>query len=90
MQLDYSLHLHHKNKTKSNKQQKHTIMKPELNKYHFTPRYNEFAIWQWDYVGTDGRTSSNQIKRVKTYEEAVIEVYRLNGWGTPKNIKRNF
>ena len=28
------------------------------------------------------------IKDVFSYEEAVREVYRLNGWGEPKSVKR--
>ena len=28
------------------------------------------------------------IKEVRTYEEAVREIYRLNGWGEPKYIKK--
>jgi hypothetical protein len=35
-------------------------------------------------------TSATFIKDVFTYEEAVREVYRLNGWGQPKFIKRVF
>ena len=65
-------------------------MKPELNKYFFGRRFNEFAIWQYTAIHSDGSTMSRQIKCVETYNEAVLEVYRLNGWGTPKNIKRIF
>lgn len=30
------------------------------------------------------------VKDVDTYEEAVREVYRLNGWGEPKQIRQRF
>ena len=65
-------------------------MTPQLNKHYFGRRFNEFAIWQYTAVNSDGSTMSRQVKCVETYDEAVTEVYRLNGWGTPKSIKRNF
>jgi hypothetical protein len=48
-----------------------------------------WGIWQWDSVDERG-ASARFIKDVRSYEEAVVEVYRLNGWGTPKYIKRVF
>ena len=30
------------------------------------------------------------LQDVFSYEDAVKEVYRLNGWGTPKSIRREF
>ena len=41
-------------------------------------------------VVEDGFESAKHIKDAQTYEEAVREVYRLNGWGEPKNIHRRF
>ena len=64
-------------------------MKAETGKYHFGRRFDYWSIRQWTLV-TDKNIFSDHIKDVRTYEEAVTEVYRLNGWGTPKNIKRNF
>ena len=64
-------------------------MTPQLNKYHFGRRFNYFTIFQYDFVDATG-TTSRRIKDVKTYDEAVRETYRLNGWGEPKTIKRNF
>ena len=64
-------------------------MKAETGKYHFGRRFDYWSIRQWTLV-TDKNIFSDHIKDVCTYEEAVTEVYRLNGWGTPKNIKRNF
>ena len=64
-------------------------MKAEVGKYKFGRHYNLWGIWQWDWVSETG-SSARFIKDVRTYEEAVTEVYRLNGWGTLKYIKRVF
>lgn len=64
-------------------------MKAEVGKYKFGRHRNYFGIWQWDSV-TEAGTSARFIKDVYSYEEAVREVYRLNGWGEPKIIRRNF
>ena len=64
-------------------------MKAEVGKYKFGRHRNWWGIWQWDSVSEKG-ASAIFIKYVRTYEEAVAEVYRLNGWGTSKYIKRVF
>ena len=64
-------------------------MKAEVGKYKFGRHRNNWGIWQWDWV-SESCSSARFIKDVRTYEEAVTEVYRLNGWGTPKYIKRVF
>ena len=65
------------------------VMKAEVGKYKFGRHRSLWGIWQWDSV--DERVASARfIKDVRSYEEAVVEVYRLNGWGTPKYIKRVF
>ena len=64
-------------------------MKAEIGKYKFGRHRNWWGIWQWDSV-TETGSSARFIKDVRTYEEAVTEVYRLNGWGPPKSIKRVF
>ena len=47
--------------------------------YHFSRHHKWWRI----------RDSRGQcIKEVRTYEEAVRETYRLNGWGEPKYIKK--
>ena len=49
-------------------------------KYRFG-RYNSFwGVWELDSNSGIFRI----VKVLKTYEEAVREVYRLNGWGDPK------
>ena len=64
-------------------------MKAQVGLYKFGRHRNHWAIWQYDMVSETG-TSATFIKDVFTYEEAVKEVYRLNGWGEPKSIKRVF
>ena len=64
-------------------------MKAEVGKYKFGRHRSMWAIWQWDSVTENGSTA-RLVKDVRTYEEAVTEVYRLNGWGVPKQIRRSF
>ena len=64
-------------------------MKAEVGKYKFGRHRNNWGIWQYDYVSETG-SSARFIKDVFSYEEAVREVYRLNGWGEPKYIQRVF
>lgn len=64
-------------------------MKPEVGKYKFGRHRSKWGIWQWDSVSERG-ASARFIKDVSTYEEAVREVYRLNGWGEPKHIRKTF
>ena len=62
-------------------------MKAEVGKYKFGRHRNNWGIWQYDSV-TEFGASARFIKDVFSYEDAVREVYRLNGWGEPKSIKR--
>lgn len=64
-------------------------MKAEVGKYKFGRHRSMWAIWQWDSVTEKGSTA-RFVKDVRTYEEAVTEVYRLNGWGVSKQIRRSF
>lgn len=64
-------------------------MKAQVGKYFFGRRRNLWGIWMWDYV-SETSSSGIFIKDVRSYEEAVSEMYKLNGWGEPKSIKRNF
>lgn len=64
-------------------------MKAEVGKYKFGRHRSMWGIWQWNMV-TEIESSARFIKDVRTYEEAVTEVYRLNDWGVPKYIKRVF
>ena len=67
-------------------------MKRQLNKYYFGRNRNFWGIWLYGNLTPElpAFVSGKHIKDVRTYEEAVREVYRLNGWGEPKSIKRTF
>ena len=62
-------------------------MKARVGLYKFGRHRNFWGIWQYDWVSETG-SSATFVKDVFSYEEAVREVYRLNGWGEPKYIKR--
>lgn len=62
-------------------------MKAKVGRYYFGRHYRFWGVWQWDVV-TDTFSSASHITDVATYEDAVKEVYRLNGWGEPKNTQR--
>ena len=64
-------------------------MKAQVGQYKFGRHRNHWGIWQYNWVSETG-TSATFIKDVFTYEEAVREVYRLNGWGEPKYINRRY
>jgi hypothetical protein len=64
-------------------------MKPYVGLYKFGRHRSNWGIWQYDYVSETGATAKF-IKDVYSYEEAVTEVYRLNGWGTPKQIRQKY
>lgn len=60
----------------------------KLGQYYFGRFYRDWAVFQVDFVSEDGRCSSGRfVKRVYTYEEAVRETWKLNGWGEPRYIR---
>ena len=61
----------------------------KVGTYHFGRHHSNWGIWQCDFVG-ERMTSSRFVKDVFTYEEAVKETYRLNGWREPQKIRREF
>ena len=64
-------------------------MKAQVGQYTFGRHRNVWGIWQYDMVSETG-SSAVFVKDVYSYEEAVREVYRLNGWGEPKQIRRSY
>lgn len=64
-------------------------MKAEVGKYKLGRHCSMWGIWQYTMVSEIG-TMASFVKDVFLYEEAVREVYRLNGWGEPRYIKRVF
>ena len=65
------------------------IMKVQVGQYTFGRHRSLWGIWQYDTVSETG-SSAVFVKDVYSYEEAVREVYRLNGWGEPKQIRRSY
>jgi len=66
-------------------------MKAEVGKFFFGRHRSLFGIWCYDSVNVEtGASSAVFVKDCFTYEEAVREMYSLNGWGMPKNITRKF
>ena len=57
--------------------------------YHFGRRYSNWGIYKVQSI-SNGVTMSSFVKVAFSYEEAVRETYRLNGWGTPKKIYRRY
>ena len=61
----------------------------KVGTYHFSRHRSSWTIYICDY-SKDGFSSSSKVKEVATYEEAVRETYRLNGWGEPKRIVKKY
>ena len=61
----------------------------KVGTYKFAKKRNHWGIWMVESI-VNGVTVSCFIKDVFSFEEAVTETYRLNGWGTPKNIVRKY
>ena len=64
-------------------------MKEKVGRYYFGRHRRSWGIWQYDMVSETG-ASGRFIKDVLSFEDAVKEIYKLNGWGEPKQIKRFF
>ena len=64
-------------------------MKAKVGQYYFGKHRNAWGIWQYDKVA-ETFCSARFIKDEISYENAVREVYHLNGWGEPKYIRRTF
>ena len=64
-------------------------MKAQVGQHKFGRHRNLWGIWKYTEASETG-SNATFIKDVQTYEEAVRETYRLNGWGEPKHIYRKF
>lgn len=60
-------------------------MAAQIGTYFFGRHYRAWGIWQHETSNT-----ASHVKDVYSYEEAVKEVYRLNGWGEPKKIYKRY
>ena len=61
----------------------------QVGTYHFLRHRSMWGIFQCEYAN-NGNTHSSHVKDVQTYEEAVKEVYRLNGWREPKRVYKKY
>lgn len=60
-----------------------------IGTYFFGRHRGNWGIWQIESI-SNGVTMSDHVKDVYSYEDAVRETYRLNGWDTPKRIYKKF
>lgn len=68
---------------------KTTTMKAEIGKYHILHSHNMWEIFQYNSISEKG-TSSTYIMDCVEFSDAIKNIYRLNGWGEPKNITKRF
>ena len=64
-------------------------MTKKVGTYYFARHRRNWGIWVITYC-KNGVTMGDFVKDVCSYEDAVREIYSLNGWGTPKNVDRKF
>lgn len=61
----------------------------QIGQYHFCHHRGNWSIYQYTVVSETGNSSSH-VKTCFTYEDAVRETYRLNGWRQPEAIIKKF
>ena len=59
----------------------------KLGQFYFGRHYNNWGIWQVDWIGENGSYSGKHIKDVNSYEAALREIHLLNGWQEPRYIR---
>jgi hypothetical protein len=64
-------------------------MAKAVGTYYFGRHYSSWGIWVVVY-SNNGSVVGEHVKDVRTYEDAVKETYRMNGWGEPKSIVRKY
>lgn len=64
-------------------------MTPKVGQFKFKRYYRIWAIYVIESI-CNGTMTSAFVKSVTTYEDAVRETYRLNGWREPKGIIKKF
>ena len=64
-------------------------MTKNIGTYYFARHRRNWGIWMVESIN-NGVTMSCFIKDVNSFEDAVKETYRLNGWGTPKRIYKKY
>lgn len=64
-------------------------MAQKVGTYHFGKHRSNWGIWMVESI-TNGVVMSAFIKDVFSYEDAVCETSRLNGWNQPKRVIRKY
>ena len=64
-------------------------MKAQVGFYHVCRSKAGWCVYQYNHV-TETSSSSSKIDSFPYFENAIIEMYKLNGWGQPKNITKKF
>ena len=65
-------------------------MTKTVGTYYFGRHRSQWGIWMVESISNGVVTMAAFIKDVFTYEDAVKETYRLNGWGEPKRINKKY
>ena len=63
---------------------------PKIGQYEYDRRGRGYRIYRVDSVSENGYTASATEEYYFDREEARRRVWQVNGWGTPKYIKRVF
>ncbi len=64
-------------------------MAKAVGTYYFGKHRSQWGIWMVESI-SNGVTIGVFIKNVQTYEDAVKEIYTLNGWRMPTKIVKRF
>ena len=64
-------------------------MAKSVGTYYFGKHYRNWGIWVV-VSNVNGITMGEHVKDVTSYENAVRETYRLNGWGEPTRINKKY
>lgn len=65
------------------------MMKAEIGKYYVGRSRCSYAVFVWDMVNEHGSTA-HAVAKFGSFESAVREMYRLNGWGQPKKVYQRY
>jgi len=60
-------------------------MKAQVGLYHVSRNMENWNVYQYNHV-TATSNSSTKIESFPYLEDAIKEMYKLNGWKEPKNI----
>ena len=65
------------------------IMTLNIGTYFFKRYHSNWGIWQVENLSNNGMSAAF-VKSVFSYDEAVRETYKMNGWGEPKQVIRKY